>query len=379
MLKDLMAKGGNALRALATRRVGFECDRLPFELHHVSIKKLINWILLETSSHIRAPRPWGFPTHVQVEPTTRCNLRCLLCPVTSGMNRPGGDMDGRLFQKILQEMGDYLFLVLLWDWGEPFLNPNIYEMIASARARGIKVISSTNIHPFANRSKADQLVKSGLDTLILAVDGLTQETYQHYRVGGSLASVFTGIENIVARKRALNSPTPRLNLRFTVNRRNEPEIPRLKDLARSLGVDVLTLNKLHYHRQDTEAEKRELTAKIYRELLPLNRSYHRFQYDPQAQRLRRRKNPCKQLWNNPCFHWDGTVCPCSFDHEEGHILGDLKTTPFKDIWLGAPYRRLRRQFRRAWEELPLCRECSYAYKGGDCARENIIEAVFYPN
>jgi len=216
VLKELIPKSLQTMKALATRQVRIECDRIPYHFHNVPLKKLLNWILVEISIYFKPEHPWGWPTHLQIEPTNRCNLRCALCPVTAGMDRPNGHMDLNVYKKIVDEIGDYVFLILLWDWGEPFLNPSIYEMISYAKQKGIKLVSSTNGHLFKDGEQAARLVASGLDSIIFAVDGISQETYELYRQGGSLESVLQGIRTVVARKRNLKSRTPLINLRFIV-------------------------------------------------------------------------------------------------------------------------------------------------------------------
>jgi MoaA/NifB/PqqE/SkfB family radical SAM enzyme len=128
-----------------------------------------------------------------VEPSSRCNLACTLCPVTVGLEREQGLMEFATFKKVIDEIGDYLFTLLLWDWGEPFLNPAIYDMIACAARKGIKTISSTNAHLFARQESADKVIRSGLDTLICAVDGITQKPISFtVSADGSGASTASG-------------------------------------------------------------------------------------------------------------------------------------------------------------------------------------------
>jgi len=377
VLKELIPKSLQTIKALATRQVRIECDRIPYDFHNVPLKKLLNWIVVETSIYFKPAHPWGLPTHLQIEPTNRCNLRCALCPVTAGLDRPSGHMDFNLYKKFIDEVGDYVFLILLWDWGEPFLNPSIYEMISYAKQKGIKLVSSTNGHLFKDREQANKLMASGLDSIIFAVDGISQETYEPYRQGGSLESVLQGIRTVVARKRDLKSKTPLINLRFIVMKHNEHEIPRLKELAKSLEVDALTLKTLNPVNQDPYSENPS-ERRIHNEFLPEEHRYRRFKYDATGQNvIRLRRNPCKQLWNNPVIHWSGAVCSCTYDPKEKYRLGDLQNDTFKNIWSQAPYRRLRHQFRVDWNQLPLCRECSYAYQGGNCGREIVAEAFFF--
>jgi radical SAM protein with 4Fe4S-binding SPASM domain len=379
MLEGIVSKSYQAIKALTTRQVRIECDRIPYHFDNVPLIKLLNWLAVETSIYFKPGHPWGWPTHLQIEPTNRCNLRCALCPVTIGMDRPSGDMEFNLFKKIIDEIGDYVFLILLWDWGEPFLNPAIYEMISYAKKKGIKLVSSTNGHLFKKIEQADKLIASGLDSIIFAVDGISQETYELYRQGGSLESVLQGIRTVVTRKRILNSKTPFVNFRFIVMKHNEHEIPMLKRLAKSLGVNALTLKTLNPVNQDPYSENPS-EERIDNEFLPEDHHYHRFKYDSTGQNvIRVKSNPCKQIWNNPTIHWSGAVCRCTYDPKEKYILGNLKDDTFKNIWYGLSYRGLRRQFRRDWEELPLCRECSYAYEGGNCSREIIADAFFFNN
>ena len=377
MRPDLMAKIGLAVKALRTRQVEIECDRIPHTFKRVPLKKLLNWIMVEVAAMARPATPPGWPTHLQIEPTTHCNLRCLLCPVNTGLNRPTGHMDFEVFRKVVDEAAEYLFFILLWDWGEPFLNPRIYDMIRYASERRIKLISSTNGHLFAQGDHADRVVRSGLDTLIVALDGTTQETYEKYRQGGKVNDVLQGIRNLVARKRALNSPTPLINLRFLVMRHNEHEIPHVPELARSLGVDALTFNTLNSHCQETDPATRAQLHARYQALQPQNPRYQRFRYTQGGDQRRVAHNPCKRLWNNPAIHWDGTVASCFFDYGEKRKLGNVKTDTLTAIWRGAAYRQLRRAFRRGWEELPLCRDCSNSFVGGDCSWETMSEAIFF--
>jgi MoaA/NifB/PqqE/SkfB family radical SAM enzyme len=133
-------------------------------------------------------------------------------------------MNLKTFKKLIDETEDYVFLLLLWGWGEPFMNPNVYEMIAYAKSKGIQSISSTNGHPFSRRRNAEKVVRSGMDSLIFAVDGISQQTYQLYRQGGDLEKVVEGIRNVVETKESLGSVTPLINLRFIVMKHNEHEI-----------------------------------------------------------------------------------------------------------------------------------------------------------
>jgi radical SAM protein with 4Fe4S-binding SPASM domain len=353
-------------------------DGIPFEFSDLPLRKVLNAVKAEISVHLKPARPWGMPIHLMVEPSAHCNLACALCPVTKGLERPQGHMDPALFRKLLDETGDFVYTLLFWDWGELFVNPNAFEMIAYAKSKGVKVISSTNGHLFAQAEMADRLVRSGIDSIIFAIDGITQETYERYRQGGRLATALEGMRTVAARKQALGSVTPVINFRFIVMGHNEHEIPQVRELAPRSGADVLSFKTLNPRSMDPYGDREEADPGRGTSYLPEDTRYWRFVPDPGTRaRQRLQRNPCRHLWTTPVIHWDGTVCPCAFDPREKYVLGSVRNQSFRAIWRGEAYQRLRRRFRSGWQEIPLCTDCTYAYKGGDCSRETIAEATFY--
>lgn len=362
---------------LISREVRLKSDAIPYLLTNVSRKKLLNAILAESSVFFKPLRPLAWPTHLMVEPATHCNLKCSLCPVTSGLGRPQGMMEFDTFKKVVDEVGDYIFTLLFWGWGEPFLNPRAFDMIRYARSKGAKVISSTNGHLFAKKNYAEELIRSGIDTIIFAIDGVTQLSYERYRQGGNLETALNGIRTVVERKKAMGSTTPFVNFRFIVMAQNEDEIPLVKELAPTLGVDALTFKTLNPDNQDPYSPLSEETTGGSA-FVPKERRYRRFQSDNKSEaRIRRRSNPCKHLWTHPVIHWDGTVVSCSYDPCEQYPLGSLKDNTFKELWNGGAFRELRRQFKKNWAAMPRCGDCSYSWKGGSCSHETIAEAIFY--
>jgi radical SAM protein with 4Fe4S-binding SPASM domain len=375
---SLIEKSLRAVRSLATGRVRMEFDRIPLVYERVPLRKLLNWLRVETSMMVRPGSPWGQPTHLQVEPSSLCNLRCPACRVVTGLGRKGALMELDLFKKIVDEAGQWLFLISLWGWGEPFLNPAIYEMIAYARARGIRSISSTNGYCLKDSRKVEQLVRAGLDALIVAVDGTTQETYQLYRRPGTLASVLDGVRALAERKRSLQAGLPLINMRFVVTRKNEHEIPGMAALARSCGADMLSLKTMNPLTDDPYSLDPRPQDDSADPFLPTDPHYQRFRYRADGRtRIRVQKNSCRRLWNNPKIHSDGSVCMCTCDVAGRFAMGNVNTESLRRIWTSAPYRQQRRQFRADWEKMAPCCTCTYAYEGGSCIDEIISDAVFF--
>ncbi len=367
------------MEAITGRKISFELDMVPLHFEKLAIRKVLNWALTESSVKFKPRRPWGFPTILQLEPSSYCNLRCRVCPVGAGLERPSGNMDPELFCRLIDDLAKFVLVLMFWDWGEPFLNPNAYDMIQYARRAGIKVVCSTNGHMFADRQNAIKLVNSGLDVLVVSLDGITQETYQSFRTGGDLEEVLEGIRNVVSEKQRARSSLPLVNLRFIVTKNCENQVPQLESYARALGVDVLTLRKFHFVTgtqrwiSDNHAQFRSGSE----EMIPGNVMYQLPELSNDRLPDRLKENPCKNLWNCPSIHWNGTVCSCFMDYNEKYPLGSLITQSFRDIWYGHPYAQLRRAFRRSWNDLALCGQCALGYSGGDIGRQANAEAIWF--
>jgi len=320
--------------------------------------------------------PWGYPLTLQLEPSSLCNIRCAVCPVTYGMERPTGLMDLELFKSIIDDIGDYLFMIVLFNWGEPFVNPAVYDMIAYAKKSGIKIISSTNGLEFGNKENAEKLVKSGIDVLAVAIDGIKQETYERFRETGSLDTALAGVRNLVAAKKVLNSKTPLINLRFIPMKHNEHEISELKKLARSMGVDVLSIKTMNPY--GCYSDEISEDPEYYKQSLTEDEKYHRFQYEENSEVLSRirRDPPCPKLWDCMTLLWNGDACICAFDYRNKLNIGNIKADSINNVWYGDSMRSLREKFRKDYQQIQLCKNCTYSFIGGSLDGE-IIEEVYY--
>ena len=364
---------GKALRAFLIRRVEMQADQIPYVFKNQSYRKITNWALAEASARLHPLKSWGMPTHLQLEPAGVCNLQCALCPVTEGMNRSGGLMSLDLFKALIDEIGEWLFMIFLWDWGEPFMNPNLCAMIEYAQARSIRTIVSTNGHLLTDPELAERVVQSGLDTLIFAIDGISQDTYERYRGRGRLADALAGLKAVVVAREKMDRKHPLINFRFIAMSHNEHEIPLLENFVRATGADVLTIKTLNTCANDTYGEHADERAKREDMFLPKAQRYCRFAPGSESSsRVRRDFNACKNLWNSPTVHWDGTVSACTYDYDERFVLGKLKTQAFAEIWNGPAYREMRQHFIQ--QDIHFCRECSYAFVGGNCQDETVRNA-----
>ena len=296
------------------------------------------------------PVQWGYPVSISFEPTTSCNLRCPECP--SGLRaftRPTGMLQQDFFRDTIDQLSKDLLYLIFYFQGEPYLNPEFLEMVRYASGKKIYTATSTNAH-YLDDASAKKTVESGLDRLIISIDGTTQEVYQQYRVGGKLEKVLEGARNIVKWKKALRSKTPFVFFQFLVVKPNEHQLEDILKLAREVGVD----------------DVRFKTAQVYdfendpNQLIPSNEDYSRYRRnnDGRFESKNPLDNHCWRLWHATVITWDGLVVPCCFDKDAKHPLGDLKGKPFREIWQNQEYVNFRAKVLQSRRNIDICANCS---------------------
>jgi radical SAM protein with 4Fe4S-binding SPASM domain len=295
----------------------------------------------------------GLPLSISFEPTTSCNLRCPECP--SGLRsftRPTGMLDSGLFRDVIDQLAPTLDYLTFYFQGEPFLHPEFLEMVRYASSKGIYTATSTNAH-FLKSDQAKATVESSLDRLIISIDGTTQDTYQSYRVGGSLEKVVEGTQHIVYWKTKLKSKTPHIVFQFLVVKPNEHQVPEIYRLAKKIHVDQVVLK----------------TAQIYdyqhgSHLIPEQDQYSRYRKNANGTYSIKNSldNQCWKMWHSCVITWDGKVVPCCFDKDAHYTLGDLSQKSFSEIWNGGAYQKFRNTLLRSRSEIEICKNCTEGTK-----------------
>ncbi|RYZ19004.1 MAG: radical SAM protein, partial [Chitinophagaceae bacterium] len=297
---------------------------------------------------------WGMPISISFEPTTSCNLRCPECP--SGLRaftRPTGMLKKDFFSETIDALAPDLSYLVFYFQGEPFLNPDFLEMVKYASQKGIYTATSTNAH-YLKDDVARRAVESGLDRLIISIDGTTQETYQQYRVGGRLDKVLEGARNIVKWKKELKSKTPFVVFQFLVVRHNEHQVEEVRALAKEIGVDDVWLKTAQVYDYENDPNA----------LIPSNNKYSRYRRNAEGKMEFKGNNAnhCWRLWHDPVITWDGAVVPCCFDKDAQHQLGHLRGQSFRDIWRSGVYQQFRSQVLHSRKNIDICANCSEGVK-----------------
>jgi radical SAM protein with 4Fe4S-binding SPASM domain len=293
---------------------------------------------------------WGYPISISFEPTTSCNLRCPECP--SGLRaftRPTGMLEKNFFSETIDQLHKDLTYLVFYFQGEPYLNPAFLEMVKYAHSKKIYTATSTNAH-YLNDQNAKATIESGLDRLIISIDGTTQETYQQYRVGGKLDKVLEGARNIVKWKKEMKSRTPFIIFQFLVVRHNEHQIEEVHKLAKEIGVDQVRLKTAQVYDYENDPNQ----------LIPTNNKYSRYKKNRHGKMEFKGNNKkhCWRLWHDPVITWDGSVVPCCFDKDATHKLGDLSKQSFKELWHNKEYQNFRTRVLESRSNVDICENCS---------------------
>jgi radical SAM protein with 4Fe4S-binding SPASM domain len=333
---------------------GFNFNDTKNLLGKLTIPRIWNGIKVFTSFQLsrltNKPVQWGLPISISFEPTTSCNLRCPECP--SGLRqftRPTGMLKKDFFSETIDDIHKHLLYLIFYFQGEPYLNTDFLDMVKYASSKKIYTATSTNAH-YLTEEAARKTVESGLDRLIISIDGTTQDVYQQYRVGGKLDKVLEGARNIVKWKKQLNSKTPFVFFQFLVVKPNEHQVADIKRLAKEIGVD----------------EVRFKTAQVYdfendpNQLIPLTDKFSRYKKNKDGAYVAKNKlaNHCWKLWHANVITWDGLVVPCCFDKDAMHQLGNLKNQSFKQIWHNNNYKQFRGELMTSRKNIDICANCS---------------------
>jgi len=296
----------------------------------LSLRKIRNALLAKYEQKRNQLCPRAFPFTAIIDPANICQLSCPLCPTGQKVEgRKPGVMKLHTADRIIEEIGDYLIDVELDNWGEPFLNPDIYEIISRFSGKRIQTSISTNLS-FEKQFDPQEIIKCGLDHLIVSIDGATEKTYQKYRVGGNFELVLSNLRKLVEDKKRLSSAKPFLTMKFLVFPHNLNEQEAFQKLAKEIGADRVWFKSPYF--------VRTLIDRLYPKMSPEQLSQF-------ANPVVKRKN-CHWLWTSVAFSWDGAVSPCCFgiSYHPRWDFGNILHQSFREIWLSQVYQESRAVF-----------------------------------
>lgn len=300
------------------------------------------------SKRIKRVIGYFYPISISIEPTNTCNLQCPECPTgNASLTRNRQNMPWKNFQKTIDEISPSLWSITLYFQGEPFLHPNFLDMILYCHDKRLFTYTSTNGQLITDKI-ARRIIESGLDKIIISVDGLTQTVYEQYRRGGDLVKAIEAIRLLAQWKKELNSKTPIIEAQFIVMKHNEFQIPDFKTTAKDWGADKAVLKTAQIDLDRVES------------LMPNQIRYSRYakQTNGTWQLKKRLKNSCWRQWSGAVIAVNGDVLPCCFDKNGDHVFGNLHENSFNDIWNGEKATAFRQAILSDRKQFAICRNCT---------------------
>ena len=305
-------------------------------------KRLINYQIVRYQRARGHSKLRGYPLFLTFEATNVCNLHCPYCFTGIGeVGRERSMLPMDVYSRLLDDLGDYALQLDFYNWGEPLLNKNIYEMIRMAADRGLSTVISTNFSVPFDEERAEKLVRSGLAAIGAGVDGARQQSLEQYRVGADFEKVMRNIKLLVDAKRRLGSETPRVVWSFHVFDWNRHEIEEARAMARALGIGFeATKGWVAGEEQDRDGAVQ----------FPAGTG-------PASER-------CKYLWTYAIVNNDGSVAPCAACFYQEDDYGSLAGSTFKEVWNNEKFQAARRLFHSREQASALgkglvCFDCPY--------------------
>lgn len=295
--------------------------------------KLSNYILVDAQKARKESFLFGYPYWLVIDPCNYCNLSCPFCPTGQNRNtRTKGKLNFDDFKKIIDELGPYSIHIDLLNWGEPLLNEQIFDMIKYAKQYHSDIKIDTNL-THLDEDRAERLILSGLDKIIVSLDGLTQETYSMHRRGGNFQVVMNNLKLLLKKRKELKSNKPYVTWQFLVFRHNEHEIDDARKMGRKLGVDHVGITKAFIGYKDWIPRNPEYSNYKVEEIN--NNELTSDHFKPAQETF------CSWPWEAIAINPNGSASVCCSVEDEKDDFGNIFDQPFKEFWNSEKYQAMR--------------------------------------
>jgi len=311
----------------------------------VTPKRYLNYQIVQYQRSKGHTKLHARPLVLTLEATNVCNLKCPFCFTGVGeRTRERGMMPMDRYTRLMDELGDYAMLVEFYNWGEPLLNKNIYDMIHMASDRGVSTIISTNFSVPFDEERAEKLIRSGLGMLGAGLDGASQESYEKYRANGDFEKAFGNLRLLAETKRKLGAKTPKIAWSFHAFDHNMHELEKARAMAAEIGVEF-------------SASKGWIEGEEWDDRGVVN-----FPVRVSAER-------CRYLWTQAVINNDGMASPCANTFYIEEDFGQVDEAGFMGVWNNRYYQEARRTFNHPntseFGKSLICNDCPYTKNWAD--------------
>lgn len=299
---------------------------------------------------------FDWPYLAMVETCSFCNLQCPTCTTPHDkIKRPKVAMSLENYKKIIDNIKDSVSIVLPWFSNEPLVNPHLVEMIKYSHQNNLYTMISTNA-VLLNETKSKELLDSGLDEVLLCLDGATKESYEPFRQGADFETVLKNMKIFCALKKKSGKKKPFVEMQFILTKLNQNEVEDVKKLADSLGVDRLRIKSFALSEY---AYSKEEIKSLSDKFLPDRPEYaSKIRYEKKGDNfeIKNRKKLCELPSSNIVILVDGRVSMCCYDINGQYVYGNVLDKPLKYFWRLPEVRGKRNKAKR--REYPLCKVCA---------------------
>ncbi len=313
------------------------------------------WNLIKAGMNIlyRGAHSHNMPVHMQFELVNYCNLHCPVCPTgAQAIARKKMAMDPDLYERVIDETGPFLLTASLWAWGESLLHPHLGKILRASLKHHFVILISTNGQNLDDERVIHTLIQYPPTCLIVAIDGLTDETNSQFRVGAKLGPALAGVRKLAELKQKHSLIFPVLQMRFIVMKHNEHEVEKLDPFARENGFDMFSLRSLSIIDNESAEE-------IHGKFVPGEAAWRAYKYKG-GKREHGNSYICQQPFLFPTLFADGTLVACEQDFNAQLSMGQIsKGTSFGDLWFSKRAAQIRRTIRDAPHDYSFCRNCPY--------------------
>ena len=295
----------------------------------------------------RQPGCSYFPLKLWIETTSRCNLFCTLCINRQISSADKGDMNLKLFRKIIDQSRDFVFEANLFHRGEPLLHPEIDAMVSYAAGSGIKTCIHTNA-VLLDKKISQKLIGANLSKIYFSLDTFIKSDYEKNRKGADFDKTLQNIIDFLKIKKEMNLKKPYA-------------VIQLMDIN-----DVLANT---FSKETPEKSFKNETFKSFKSLfknLPLDsivsRKVHNWGGNleslPAGKDLRPHTIACTFPWYSLTVFYNGKVFLCPQDFMGKYPVGNLNDQAINEIFNDGPICEIRKDFRnKNIPETGPCRTC----------------------
>jgi sulfatase maturation enzyme AslB (radical SAM superfamily) len=254
----------------------------------------------------RNGRVSDFPLHLDIESTSACNLRCIMCArnfMKEELENKLGYMKFGLFKKIIDEASEHgLPSIKLNYRGEPLLHPELERMVKYAKGAGVIEVQFNTNGLLLTEGRAKSLIEAGLDRIIFSFDGATKGTYEKIRTGSNYETVVSNIKTLVRLRDEMGLKRPCVRVQTVRMDETENEIDQYLDMWKPIANRVGIIKKRDRGGNTGKSKLKEF--------------------------------PCPQIWQRMMVCWDGEARMCCGDWGGMHVIGDANKESIYDIWHG---------------------------------------------